>query len=1448
MTGANQQHPRPSGRAADGDARRDEGVGHALTTFRVALAALLALMLVLTAPARAADSDKGVIADLISRALSSPSMSVSVGAVEGVLSSDSTISDIVLSDRDGPWLKIDKVRLIWSRLALLSRRLDVDRLTIGHVQVLRRPLPSDVPPPDTGTPPPILPELPLKVIVKDFSVQDLSLAEPVFGVAARLEMAGRATLGPPSEGLDLSLTARRLDAGGQLKALLSYVPQTDRLTVSIDSEEPAGGIFAHIVNLPGLPPAKFTFEGAGPLDNFDARLDFAAGADVWARGDVAVAREGAGRRLTLALNSRLEGMSPPILQPVFAGETTLQGEVLFNDDSSVVTPGLHLVSANARLDVEGTKSADDTLGIKVHAGAIPGSTAIGKLDLNATIAGPASAPAINGDLDAGAIHGTGGSVERVSANFHARPSGALTDASTRIGFDGQGAVKGLALADRALAQAVGSDFTLTARGSAAAAGPVTFDTLDLVAPKFEAQYSGLLAPARMRGKLHLTASDLSRFSGLAGGKLSGEARLAADLDGAPSYGLVSATIEGHATKLVTPYAILDKATGGELGVTGVARMTPNGGFGFSNLVASGRNATARLDGDYRSGKADVSATVEIPQAKTIDPRVDGKVALVARLTGAPDDLGARLKATLGVGRLMDRKTTGVALTAEASHLMGPLDARGSLTGDVDGQPLSGSAHVAKGADGGWTLDELALSLASARLSGALAIGSDRLATGEIAFGAKNLDDLSPLVLTKLGGALQARVTASADGGKQSATIVADSDRMSVGDNRLEGLKVDLTVADLWDARAIEGVARLARAEIAGESIGDVRIKATAGVDFSDLDVSGAVRGLAVKARGRLFGGTPARLELASLSAEGHGRRIGLAHPATFRYDDAGLDIQNFALAVDQGRLTVVGHAGARLDLKVTANALPLAAADLFSPGLGLSGVATGEATIGGTMADPTGDWRLRLAQVSAPQLRGAGLPAVDVTGSGRLADKRTSVDLALNAGAGNRVRVTGSAPLAADGKLDLKIEGTLDAGLANVVLSAGGRHASGAVTVAMQLRGALQKPDVRGTIQLANGGFRDDLIGLKLSGVTALVVANGDTIRIDRLTATTPNGGTIGATGEIRLDPAAGFPGNVRVVGQRAQLVANDVVAATADLALDISGRLAEKPSIAGRITIDSMDITVPSRFGGVAAPIPGTKHLNPTATARALLAQRARAGANARGPLFDATLALTVSAVNRVFVRGRGLNAEFGGELHVAGSARDPSVTGGFDLLRGTLALVGQPLTFTQGRVSFHGGVIPDLALVAETNAADITARISVTGPADQPAFAITSSPSLPEDEILARILFQQSAGNLSAFQALELANAVAVLSGQGDALDQLRKTLGLSGLSLGQGSSGGGLLGLGRTINDRISVNVTTGVRPQDNGVDVNLDITRHIRLQAGVDAAGGTDIGVGAQWEYK
>jgi translocation and assembly module TamB len=1428
-------------------ARRRSNIQSA--TLAALLAALISTLLALSTPPRAAEQDKGVLADLISKALSTPSTNVSIGAVDGVLSSDASISDIVLSDRDGPWLKIDKARLIWGRLALLKRRLEVDQLTIGHLQFLRRPLPSEAAlSPDATTLQTILPELPVKVIVKQFAVRELTLGEPVVGVAARLVLAGKATLGPPSEGLDLHLNAERLDALGSLTVLLGFVPATKQITLNVDAAEPAGGLFAHFAKLPGLPPVRLALEGSGPLDAFRAKLDFTAGPDVWANGQIVLARQNGARRLALDLKSRLEGLAPAIVKPIFAGETTLQGDVVFNDDSSLNVPGLHLVSAAARLDIEGAATADRDLELKVHAGAIPGASAVGRLDLNASIKGPLSRPTLDAAFDAGQIRVADGSLDHVAATFRATPNGPLTDQATRMAFAGEAKLSGLALADPALNRAVGSEITLTMRGAAAPSGEMTFDALDLAAPSFNASFSGLLGRARIHGKLTLAARDLRRFAPIAGSSLEGEARIAADLDGAPRYGALAVTLDAHATRLATGHIILDRMIGGELSLTGGARSLAGGGFGFDNLLLIGKHASARLNGSVLHEKADLDASIDVPQAQFLDPRIAGKAELLVGLTGSLDHLDASLKATLGEGRLLDRPTSGLAFEARASDITGLVDASASLRGDIDRQALAGSGHLGRHADGGWVADNLAVSLASARLAGNLAISADRLASGELSFTAANLDDLSPLVLTKMSGALQASVHASNSGGRQDVAIIADSDRMSVGPNTLDGLKVDLTLGDLWGARIMSGVASLSRAAFAGQPIANVKLAAASRADSSDLDLSASLRGLVLKASGRLFGGPSTRLELATFSAQGPGQRLSLIRPAVLILGGDGLDILNLALAVGSGRFAVAGHAGSMLDLRATAAALPLSALDLMAPGLGLSGSADGEATIKGAAGEPAGDWRVRLTGLRAPQTHNALLPALDVNGSGRFGGGRTSLDVAVNVGKGGSVRATGSAPLAIDGALDVKIAGKLDAGLLNNALSITGRHVSGALAIDLAARGTVAKPLPQGSLTLSEGAFSDDQTGLKIASISGLILAKGDDLRIDRLSGETPNGGSIGATGHVRLDSPAGFPGALHVTSQHAALVATDIVAAVADMSLDVTGALARTPEVAGRISIVSMDINVPERFGSFTSPIPGTRHVNPNATARAVLALKAKASsAGARTPLFDARLALTISA-SRIFVRGRGINAEMAGVLRLSGSAVNPQVSGGFDLQRGSLSFLGKRLVFTRGRVQFHGDAMPELDLLAETSAADVTARVSVTGPAAQPVFAFTSNPSLPQDEILSRILFQKSSGNLSAFQAVELANAVASLTGRGDAFERLRKSLGVDSLDIGSSASGSPTVGVSRAISDRISVRATTGALPQDNGVSVDLDVSRHIRLQAGVDASGGSNVGIGADWEYK
>ena len=66
-----------------------------------AVAAATAAGALVVATGRAADEEKSVLADLISRALSTPATRVVVGRIEGALSSDATVHGIEISDRDG---------------------------------------------------------------------------------------------------------------------------------------------------------------------------------------------------------------------------------------------------------------------------------------------------------------------------------------------------------------------------------------------------------------------------------------------------------------------------------------------------------------------------------------------------------------------------------------------------------------------------------------------------------------------------------------------------------------------------------------------------------------------------------------------------------------------------------------------------------------------------------------------------------------------------------------------------------------------------------------------------------------------------------------------------------------------------------------------------------------------------------------------------------------------------------------------------------------------------------------------------------------------------------------------------------------------------------------------------------------------------------------------------
>jgi translocation and assembly module TamB len=243
---------------------------------------------------------------------------------------------------------------------------------------------------------------------------------------------------------------------------------------------------------------------------------------------------------------------------------------------------------------------------------------------------------------------------------------------------------------------------------------------------------------------------------------------------------------------------------------------------------------------------------------------------------------------------------------------------------------------------------------------------------------------------------------------------------------------------------------------------------------------------------------------------------------------------------------------------------------------------------------------------------------------------------------------------------------------------------------------------------------------------------------------------------------------------------------------------------------------------------------------------------AGGAGP--DVTLALDLSAAQGVFVRGRGLDAELGGKMHVGGNAAAPRTTGGFTLRRGLFNLAGVTLNFASGEITFNGSskIDPALAFVANSSNGSVTATLTIGGYASAPKITLSSVPDLPQDEVLAYLLFRTSAANLSAFQLAEIGAALAQISGVTSGLDPLasaRKALGLDQLNVGTSATGSPTLNAGRYVAKGVFVGAKQGIGGNAGSqATVQIDITKGLKLETDAGSGtGGNSVGLTYQFEY-
>ncbi len=911
--------------------------------------------------------------------------------------------------------------------------------------------------------------------------------------------------------------------------------------------------------------------------------------------------------------------------------------------------------------------------------------------------------------------------------------------------------------------------------------------------------------------LHATAADL-RLSGQKKSVFaSAPIRLEARVNLADKSRPVRFTLE-HPLLKINGHATTRGAVAGHMAIT----LPSLNGVG--PLIGAKVNGHAELAVDFSragsGGQYRANGTIAT-QGKTMIGRLLGGNARLTAVVSMKDAGNLSLQASLN----------GDALTAQLG---------GAITNGK--QDISGKVAIAQ-------LSRLSASLEGdlklrAQLTGPSNNGA-LLVNGTAYMGAKGIPKQSLDISAKMAGlpqVKQGRVRIS--GRFDDAPLVVDADVARAGGG---GLTVRLTDAS-WRSAHAHGLVVIAGANPAGQLSLGVK-------HLADLSVLAST-----PLSGSLTASAELQAKKAVIQATGHDIASGTTKIGQLAVSGTVADplgSPDFALTASVPQLASGSLTGsASLQLNGPLNAIAIKASSNLTTASGQKVSLTTEAVLDSkdrlvALNQLEGQWRNQTVRLVQPTVidYANGLK-LDAT----FADRKAS-----------RLTIAGTIPSKPGRFMDVHATGHVDLAALTSGLSAVGAVVKGKMALDVTVTGTTAKPQVVGQATFTGGEIRDYAYGLDLTSIAATAEASGSLIRLTKFTAKA-GPGTISGGGTVDLS-TPGTPVDITFKADGARPVASNLVSLTLNADMTLQGLLSKGLTLNGDLHIRKGNINIPESFPHQVATLKvihyGHQPVHPPSPPP---------------PPVRVALDLAVTSPGQVFVRGRGLEAEFMGNLKVKGTTANPQVLGALTMRRGTFSLASANLTFESGKISFDGEALrhsldPSINFVAQSQGDGFTATLKVTGTASQPEIELSSSPSMPQDEILAQLLFQQNAKSLSALQLASLAQAAATLSGGGGGFNPvgvMRKSLGLDRLAISSmpGSNGG----VGNTTVEAgkyVLRNVYLAARQSFTGgtqAIVQVDITKHLKAQAQVNTGpraanttstplqdNGDSIGLSYEFEY-
>lgn len=1334
-----------------------------------------------------------------------------VDRIDGSIYGRMTLVGLALSDPQGRFLTAPKVTVDWHPLAYLHGKIDIDELLAPRINLLRAPelrqAPAD---PDA----PVLPDI--DAHIGRLAIDRLEIRPPITGKRHVVQLAGSADVDDGRLLIDADARALSLAgaAGGdRLSLRLDAAPDDNRLLIDARLSAPVGGLVDSFAGLGQPLTAEIT--GKGDWQNWNGT----ASAKLSENPLLALGIRGRDGRFIVdgkAFPSRvLSGAAARLTEPaVIVGlDATMRERRL--EGRLEARSAAFALRAQGLVDLAENRFGDLVIKLALNEpGTIAENLRARNAGLELALDGPFAKPTIAYEVNADQLGFGSIGIENL------RASGRSTIESDRmlIPVDAKaGRISGVETA------AGGTLTNVTINGQLVyGGGRISADNLHIGSDRINAD------------AIILADLDSGTYTGALKGRVNdyvvdgiGRMRLAADakLVTAPNGALaVSGWVRAKTSRIDN--GAIAGLLGGNADIFANVALDSNGTASVRNLKLTAPDfRIISGEGSYRSdggltfrarAVSDQYGPIQVDGGGTVDRP---QLRLVAARPG------------LGIGATDFTATvqpipTGYAVNAKGNSDYGPLTA--DVLVDTEDGPLA--ITVRDGRIVGIEVSGTVRQSPAGPFTGALQLAGSGI-TGQVRLSAAGEDQRAALSLNA------------------SAARIPGAQQFIVGQGRVRA------TALLGDETQVSGTAQLSNM-IYGENFTLTNARAR----FNYANGSGRIALTAAGESGAPFDiAAQAALApeqiIANVKGSAGNTDFHLAAPARLTRDGNGWRLADTTVVLPEGRMRLSGNFGNRTALHIVLDGVDLRLANIASPDLRLGGTATG--TIDYTSAGnaiPTVDARLNLENLT----RAAAYMVSEPVDISLLAE--------LSQGGGEfaaAIRRNGNIA----GRLQARIGGPRGDGawterLARASLSGGVRYngpaevlwtltgladqdLTGPVVIAADFGGTLDQPAINGVVRSDALRYENQTYGTVLRRIAVDGRFNQSALQINSLSARAGDG-SLSANGTIGLDAASGFPMNVTLKLDRAQLAKSNSLAARVSGDLSVTRSASVGGLIQGELRLPEARYRIVRQGAAEIVTLTGVRRKNAPPQIQ-----------KTASPSFadNWKLDIRVTADNQIFVSGMGLEAELASDLRVTGTAADPRIIGSLNVVRGTYSFAGRRFDLDDdGRIIFNGGPVtnPELALAASGTVDNLTATINIDGTATSPQISFTSAPALPQDEVLSRILFGGSVTSLSPTQAIQLAAALNSLRGSGGGLNPLGKLRSAAGidrlriLGADEATGRGTSLAAGQYISNDIYVEIITDARGF-TATQLEIALSKALSILSATGSLGGSSVGLQYSKDY-